>query len=275
MKSPVYTQFSAHIFSSLEDAPFSAADYSMLKFGCGNTARSFGEQLAESLFVNHGATLIANQCVVFSSPYNHVRNAASLMTEHMVNRLNAMLVINGGRPVETTIVHRKVSYINDYGFLNRDQRKTLISNDSFYLNKEFLEGKLLLCVDDIRITGTHEERLIDVFTQSRMQNDAYFLYFAMMHGTANPDIESKLNLAHIKTAEDFAELMKVDGTHMCVRPMKFALSQPPEAFAHLLAHLPHHHIEGLYHGALAEGYYKLPAYQTNFNALRAHISATN
>lgn len=263
-----YMRFAVHNFSALETAKFSPTEYSRLKFGCDLAAQRLGHELATEFFYAHSDKLLANRCVVISSPYNHVPNAATVMTQHFIDRLNELLVFAQGEHVEYTVIHRKVSYTNDYGFLSKEKRRGLIDNDSFYLNRDFIEGKLLLFVDDVRITGTHEDKLVEILQRDGIQNEAVFLYYANYHGN-QPDIEGQLNFSGMKSLTDYVEMTKQPGHHVIIRPIKYILGQKPEALKDALPQLDDHIITKMYHGCLAEGYYKIPGYQRNFGILAA------
>lgn len=259
-----YISHAVHQFSALETANFSPIDYSYLKFGSNKVAKRMGHELADSLFAAHAGTLLANRVVVVSSPYNYVLNAATMMTNHFVDQLNSRLVFAGGEHVEYTVVHRKVSYTNDYGFLSKEQRRELIDGDSFYFNREFVDGKLILFIDDVRITGTHEEKLKEVLARDNLPNEAMFLYYASLTGPASPDIEGRLNFSGVQSVADFVQLTKEDGHRMIVRAIKYVLGLPTDQLTWVINALSDKSVSELYHGCLAEGYYKLPQYQQSF-----------
>lgn len=266
------TQSFAHEFSSLDNLSFSAVDYSRLKFGCDVTAKRFGHELAQRFFFEHSVELMTQQCVVIPSPYNHVENAATVMAKHFVDHLNHLLVNANGTHVEWSTIHRKVSYINDYGFLTKDKRRELIDGDQFFLNKQFLEGKALIFVDDVFITGTHEDKLVDVLAVNGIDNPTFFVYYAKYANDGGADIEAALNFSGITSASEFVELSKEPGHHMIVRPIKFLLRLPPSTFVDVVAELDEHQVTAMYYGALGEGYYAIPAYHDNFQHLRKYLN---
>lgn len=272
MTAPHYISSAAHKFSSLDDMPFSALDYSHLKFGSDRVAKTFGYELAEDTFARHSEVLLSNQCVVIPSPFNFVPNAATIMAEHFTARLNQLLVQANGSHVEWSIIHRKVSYTNDYGFLPKEKRRALIDNDEFYLNRGFLQGKVLLFIDDVKITGTHEDKLVEVLARNDVPNPAIFLYYAQHEFTGTgADIEAKINFAGIKTVADYMRLAQEPRHHLIVRPIKFILSASAEDFQDLISGSSADWKEKLYNACIGEGYYKIPLYQQNFNALAAYI----
>jgi hypothetical protein len=277
MNHPRYLSSAAHKFSTLDDMPFAAMEYSYLKFGSDRVAKKFGYELAEHTFQKHSEILMTNQCVVIPSPFNFVPNAATIMAEHFTARLNQLLVHANGSHAEWSIIHRKVSYTNDYGFLPKEKRRALIDNDEFYLNRGFLgTDKVLLFIDDVKITGTHEDKLIDVLENHGVQNPAIFLYYAQHEFTGTgADIEAKINFAGIKTVADYVRLAKEPHHHLIVRPIKFMLSADHSDFMHLIEGTSHEWKEKLYNACIGEGYYKIPLYQHNFATLAAYIKTPN
>lgn len=261
-----YHRFAAHQFRALESAKFSATEYSRLKFGCDSAARKFGYELATEFFAAHSDALLANDCVVISSPYNFVPNAATIMTQHFINKLNEHLVNASGKGVEYTIIHRKVSYINDYGFLSKEKRRGLIDNDQFHLNHDFIKDKMLIFIDDVRITGTHEDKLKEILERDQVKNSAFFLYYANYHGSS-PSIEAALNFAAVTCIGDYLNMTKEEDHHVIIRPIKYILGQTKTVLKEVLPTFSDSFLDKVYYGCLAEGYYKIPNYQKSFGLL--------
>jgi predicted amidophosphoribosyltransferase len=266
-----HQRFFVHSFCDLQSSGFSAHEYSRLKFGSDSAAKKLGRELAIKFFEAHSDHLLANNCVVIPSPYNFIKNAATVLTMHFANKLNELLVSSNGSHLDYSIIHRKVSYTNDYGFLSKDKRKSLIDNDSFYLNRDFIEGKTLIFIDDVRITGTHEEKLVDILDRDNIDNDVFFLYYANYVGDS-PDIEAKLNFAAISSIEDYLKLAQEPGHHTIIRPIKYILGQTPEVIKEILPKMTDNAVQELYWGCLGEGYYKIPGYHSNFTKISKEFS---
>jgi hypothetical protein len=266
---------SVHTITSSQpsDFTFSPQQYSKLKFGCDDAAKQFGIELANSFFHKHVSMLLANNCVVIPSPYNHVRNAASVMTDHFVNQLNHLLVNVNGSHVQTSIIHRKVTYTADYGFLAKEHRKKLIGNDEFYLNTGFLKDKVLLFIDDVRITGTHEDVLVKILNDQNIKNKAFYLYYAMVdqESEIDPSIEAKINFAGMADIDSFVKLTDQPNYNVIVRPIKYLLGLHIDQLSAALPKISIPVLTQVYNGCLGEGYYKNPAFQSNFQYLKKHI----
>lgn len=266
-----FHDFARFEFSSLEDAPFSADAYSRLKFGCDRAARLFGHMIADAFFEQHASVLLTNPCLVIPSPYNYVPNAATIMTMHLLNRLNYHVVNANGHHVEYMTIPRKVSYVNDYGFLSKEHRKSLLDGDKFYINSKYVKGRTLIFVDDVKITGTHEDKLIELMQQQKLKNEAHFLYFAKYNGD-QPDIESKINFAAVNSLKDLNRMVEEPNHHMIVRPIKYMLgSDREELFEDFLQFRTGDYLNKLYYNCLHEGYYRIPRYQENFKQIRQLI----
>lgn len=262
------TQIFANKFDDLETATFDIKDYSKLKFGSNQAARRMGKELALQFFAQVAMKHIGEQFVIIPSPYNHVHNAATMMTDHFINYFNMLQSqYDQGRSAELDIIHCKVSYINDYGFLDKASRKKLIDGDTFYCNKEFWGDKKLVFIDDVNITGTHEDKLIEILDENQVKNDVYFLYFAKYEGN-QADTEAKLNFNYINTPEAFVKMINEERDAQClVRPIKYLMGQNHEDFKIILSQLPHYYVEQLFFGCLGEGYNRISKYAENFEFL--------
>nr|DAY73603.1 MAG TPA: PRTase ComF-like [Caudoviricetes sp.] len=263
------TQHFAHTFANLENAGFNTSDYSRLKFGSNQSAKRMGRILAESFFKANMMRLVNEKFVVIPSPYNYVKNAATVLSEHFVDHLNYLVMRCGGNhAVEWDIIHRKVSYINDYGFLSKEDRKALIDGDTFSINQDFWGTKNLIFIDDVNITGTHEDKLIEILDAENVTNDTFFLYFAKYNGT-EANTEAALNFSNINSVSAFVQMIKDEPDAKClVRPIKYLMSQDEITFKVALSQLPLSYVEQLFFGCIAEGYNKIEKYEVNFEFLR-------
>lgn len=266
----MHYKFFAHSFHNMQEAPFSIYDYSRLKFGSDHAAKKMGKELAGSFFKEYEEKLVANRCVVIPSPYNFVKNAATILTEHFCNTLNDLLMKANGSYVDYSMIHRKVSYTNDYGFLSQEKRKALIDNDSFYINQDFLKGKTLILIDDVRITGTHENKLVELIDKYELDNEVFFLYYASYEGKS-PHVEAELNFAGIDGVEDYIQLMQEDNHHTIVRPIKYILNQKIGQVEYIISLMDDQKLQALYHGCLGEGYFNLEHYRKNCERIRIEI----
>jgi hypothetical protein len=172
------TQFVVHDFKCLDSALFCPSDYSALKFGSDIIAEKFGQEMAFKFYSEHRDLLIADRCVIVPSAFNVVEIAATILARHFMNGLNDLLTREGHRMVEWTTMHRTMSYIADYSFLAKDERQKLLEADKLYINRDFIADKVLLFVDDVTITGTHEDKIVRFMADLGLINPMIFCYYA-------------------------------------------------------------------------------------------------
>jgi len=265
-------QFYANEFTELSTAPFSIHDYSRLKFGCDASARIMGNELAVKFFKIHGDKLLSNNVVVIPSPYNYAKNAATVMTHYFVRTLNKLLVQSNGEHVEYSTIHRKQTYTLDYGHLPKDLREKYLNNDSFYINKKFYEGKLLIFVDDVIITGTHEDKLRDILSKENMDNDVMYVYYSKYKGD-RATIEHDLNFSSIKNSNDVIDIIKHDDNHVIIRPLKYLLSATELDIENLINSCSYRRLEDIYYACIGEGYHKIEQFQRNIALIKVSVNA--
>lgn len=253
-----------------QQLPFVPSEYSRLKYGDDSIAKKYGYELAERFFELHFAVLIVQQCVVIPSPYNFVPNAATIMTRHFVDRLNHLIVQKTGLHVDYATIQRKVNYTGDFGLLDAEARRQLIGGDTFYVHQGFFENKTMLFVDDVRITGAHENRLMEIIDNCERLRDSniHFLYYGQLVGDeSRNDIEAYLNSAEM-TLDMYIEMQREPANHLIVRPIKWLMRMNRKDFETYLTKSSIKVIRDLYFACLGEGYYAVPEYQCNYHLLR-------
>ncbi len=263
-----FEEFALYEFQSIEDAPFRPEQYSRLKFGCDQAAREMGHQIADAFFEKNASTILNSRSLMIPSPFNFVPNAANVMTMHLLNRLNNHIVDAKGNHVEYATVPRKISYVEDYGFLSGEDRKLLLAGDRFYFNSQHFQGRCLLFIDDVKITGTHQNKLVQLMHEQQLENKTFFLYFARYTGD-RPNIESEINFAAVKSIKDVNRIVMEPNHHTTVRKIKYILSaDPDELYNDFLRFRSYRYLETLYFNCLNEGYYKIQKYQANIDLIR-------
>ncbi|RZM29991.1 MAG: SusC/RagA family TonB-linked outer membrane protein, partial [Pedobacter sp.] len=218
--------YSLHQIDSADQFGFCPDAYSRFKFGDDQEAQGFGEALAAGFIRDRLAgTGTIEQMVVISSPYAFIPTATFAMKNYFVYTLNRWLAEHGHPVVEETKVHRTVTYKEDYGALSAEERLSLIGNDSFHIDRDFLEGKTLVFLDDIRITGSHERMILKMADAYQLKNAIYLLYFAELVNTEiHPKIENFLNYHQVKSIFDLDGIIKSGNFCINTRIVKYILN---------------------------------------------------
>lgn len=269
--------YSLHKIHHADRFGFNPADYSRFKFGDESVAKTFGTALADSFIREHlEVDPVAQQIVVLSSPYSFIPTATFAMKTYFSYRLNRWLAENEFPVIQETKVHRTITYKEDYGELNAEQRLNLIGNDSFHIDKDFLKDKTLIFLDDIRITGSHERMIMKMVNEYGLDNEIYMLYFAeLANGEIHPNIENYLNYHQVKNIFDLDRIVKDGSFRTNTRIVKYILNYDFGGFRIFLENQTNDFINELYDMALGNGYHTIEAYSQNLNFIKEHLLLTD
>jgi hypothetical protein len=256
---------------------FNPDDYSRFKFGDDVVAKQFGTHLADG-FIGQQLSKepVKQQIVVISSPYSFIPTATFAMKNWFVARLNRWLAQHGYPVVQETKVHRTITYKEDYGELDAEQRINLIGNDSFHIDKDFLVNKTLVFLDDIKITGSHERMIMKMVNAYGLSNDIFMLYFAeLTNKNIHPNIENHLNYHQVKSIFDLDGIIKSNNFCINTRIVKYILNYDFDSFCIFIQDQAIDFINLLYDMALGNGYHTIEAYNQNLNFIKENLFLNN
>ena len=267
------TTWSLHHINNAEAFGFNPDDYSRFKFGDDAVAKSFGTQLADGFISQYLAeNPIKQQIVVISSPYSFIPTATFAMKNWFVARLNRWLALHGYPVTQETKVHRTITYKDDYGELDAEQRMNLIGNDSFHIDKDFLQDKTLLFLDDVKITGSHERMIMKMVKEYGLSNEVFMLYFAeLTNKSIHPNIENYINYHQVKSIFDLGAIIKSGSFCINTRIVKYILNYDFDSFCIFIHEQTYDFINLLYDAALGNGYHTIEAYTRNLNYIKENL----
>ena len=267
------TTYSLHKINQADRFGFSPLEYSRFKFGDEAIAKNYGIEMAEGFIREHLLfTPVKHQIVVISSPYSFIPTATFAMKNYFVFHLNRWLAENNFKVVEETKVHRTITYKEDYGELNEEQRINLISNDRFHIDKAFLENKMLVFLDDIKITGSHERMIRKMIDQYGLQNNTFLLYFAeLINKSIHPNIENFLNYAYVKSIFELNDIIKTNKFFINTRIVKYMLNYEHSSFEIFLKAQTDDFAALVYDMAIGNGYHAIEAYAKNLNHIKFRL----
>ena len=265
--------YALHTITDKNKIPFQPRTYSKFKFGDKDVSREFGYKLADGFVKSVFFENIVRdklRVVVISSPYCFIPTATFAMKNYFVQFLNQRLVEMNCKVVEETKIHRTITYKEDYGELSAEERMKLISNDGFEIDTNFIKGKFLIFLDDIKITGSHEKVIIRMMTRYNITNDHVFVYFAKLDNPEiDPRIENFLNYAYVKSLLDLDRIIKNKNFIPNTRVVKYILNyKDPEEFKNFVIYQSKQTLSTIYHLAIGNSYHEMEEYKANLAFIR-------
>lgn len=259
------------------DFGFQPQEYSRFKYGSKSVARRFGRELAER-FV-HSASfpdllpLLANPrgVVIYAAPYNFVPTATFALKDYFIARYNELVIPRYGlAPLQECKIFRRYSYHSDYGAMSKAERDQAISGDDFYIDTEFAADKTLLFLDDIRVTGSHEERICQLLRRTGLVEQPHlFLYFAQVNEAerCDPRVENFLNYAAVQNLLSIDNIIKNDEFLFNTRVIKYILCANPVQFETFIQYQSKTFRHTLLHYAYGNSYHQQPAFERAIQVL--------
>jgi len=266
----VNKSYSLHKIIEKDNCPFREEEYSKFKFGDKFYAEKFAKELFDE-FVNEFGELILsqNEIVILPSPYLSIPTASNFLCYYFKKELNSFLFRNGKKACIESKIYRNQTYVTDYGNLDFEERVKLISNDTYYIDRNFIEGKLCIFVDDIKITGSHEHTVNKILNQYNVNGDFIFVYFAQLENKEiHPNIENHYNYFAVKNVEDIIAVINSENFQYNTRIIKFILSLNEEQFTFLIDNISAKKRDDLFHLAISNNYHQIIEYKNNINVIK-------
>jgi len=273
----MYSVYSRHHISDLNQIPFDAADYSKFKFGDGEIAKAFGKELGKHFIAAHGADLLQEEDIVFvPSPYNAIPTASNALSVFFRDEVNTFLFRHGKKALLQSKIHRYKTYSADYGNLDYEERLRLISSDTYHLDKRFLENRMVLFIDDIKITGSHEYIIRRQIEQEQMHGRFMFIYYAQLsNADIPPNFENYLNYYAVKERGDLLSIINEDNFIMNTRIIKYILKSEPLELMEFIHAIKEERLPEMVNYAIGNNYHLMEDYQQNLTQITNHINYGN
>ena len=239
--------------------------YSRFKHGSKTVAREFGK------FVANHVTFEPNSNLVFySAPYNNIPTASNVFKDYLLANLSRQFYEKNIK-IRQGKINREYSYDNDYGSMSKSERENAISSDLFQIDTSFIRADdILVFVDDIIITGSHERRIYQMIEREGIKNEIQFIYIADYTGD-DPTIENRLNHHSIKNLKDINSIVRNEEFIFNTRVVKFILKADIEEFVSFITYQDSQFRETLYSYSIQNDYADNDKYKTNFNILMTQL----
>ncbi len=177
-------------------------DYSKFKHGSKTQARVFGKDISAVCEFSEDSSLI-----FYSAPHNNIHTASNAFKDYLLSFCSKQFM-DKNITVKQGKVNREYSYDDDYSAMAKEERVRVISSDLFKIDKTIIaENDTLVFVDDIKITGSHEERIKELLRREEVMNEAIFIYMAEYTGI-DASIEHRLNHSAVNDLKDINDIIR-------------------------------------------------------------------
>ena len=185
----------------------------------------------------------------------------------------------GPQSIRPEVIKRRESHLEDYGSMTEAERNNLLGTDSFILDPQVIhEHEVVVAIDDIKITGTHEKRMRGVFQNNGILNDIVYTTYAELVSTdVHPRFESYINEFSIQTLADLQSILSdpMDQFILNTRVAKLMLKQPFEQFKVFIRRQSEQFCRDLLDGAIGSGYESEPLLAVNLAYLRDFVQTSS
>jgi hypothetical protein len=252
--------------------PFVAADYSRYKHGSTASAAVFAMALEDAFHGAYPHLAGAPSLVIASSPYKYVPTAAHALARtfaHCLDRRRRSRILPPARMIK---INRQQPSPADYGTFSTEQRRRLMRTNSLSLDRTLIRDSHLVIIDDLKVTGSHQDCLIDA-TNGLPLLSRTFLHIAKLlvpsPAALDPTIEDRLNHAFAKKLADLIEIVRSPDFAWNARLCRFFLNARNRAeLPAFLALMPDRFLFDLSEKSSADGYDLMDAYRESHVIVR-------
>lgn len=265
--------YSLYKIENEHKSPFDEGEYSLFKFGDTYFARKFAQQLFQGFIQEFKDEILEqDEIILFPSPYHSIPTASNFLCLYFKEELNYFLFENDRPACVEGKIYRQQTYVEDYGNMNYEERINLIANDTYYIDKHFVEGKFCIFLDDIKITGSHENTIDRILKEYNVNGEFIFVYFAeLMNKNIHPKIENHYNYFKVKTTDDLIAVINGKDFHFNTRITKYILLMQDEDFQYLYENIPAARQNEILSLAISNNYHQVEEYKTNLKTLKNKI----
>jgi hypothetical protein len=266
--------YSLHKITNSSNCPFSETEYSMFKFGDSDMAKKFAGELFDGFIEQYKDLILSHdEIVILPSPYHSIPTASNYLSLYFKTRINAFLYQHNRKALSESKIYRNQTYTTDYGSLDYSERIKLIENDTYYIDRNYINGKLCLFLDDVKITGSHEHIVKKILKQYDVQGNFVFMYYAeLINKDIHPNIENYYNYFFVKDIQSLSTVINATSFVFNTRTVKYILKLETEGLTALMQMIAPQKIVQLFDLAVSNNYHIIGDYKKNIDHINQHIT---
>lgn len=259
---------SLHLISSTAEGyfdqsglPFDSRKYSMFKYGCHASAESYALRMAQ-MIRQEFSHWKSEEVMVTGSAFKVAPTASEAIANLVFKYLKPFFPF-----LQKIKIRRDSIFPNDYGSLSIDERESLMARNVLWVDEDTLRGKKLIVVDDLRVTGAHEKKIMQVIEKSAFE--VLFCYVGRLVGSYQPSCEAHINHSAVGSIMDLENIILRGHFHVNARVCKYILSYNNVAeLTDFLSSVPEEVLSTLEWCIQGDGYHLMPEYSKNYEVLK-------
>lgn len=250
---------------------FDRTAYSLMKYGDRSVTMRFAEALATDLTEQMPALITDERTPELLVAYKQVPPACYFLSRYCLDILNVARLQLGHEPGRLVHIYKNKVAATDYAMATQVQRETELDGIDFSLEGRQMADKNVLLLDDIRITGSAEKKMLDVLqaTKPNLLGLGYIAIFNPDQASLSPSVENDLNAAIVSGVNDLIPMIEGDNFDLNIRTLKLILNTEPAALAAFLKQIPKGLVELIHRSSVDTGVEFIAKYNLGYSTVRS------
>lgn len=234
---------------------FDRETYSRMKYGDTAATKAFATDVANVL-IDGMPGLVEDPAVPeFLVAYKAVPPACFYLSRFCLDMVNEARAEHDNEPGRLIHVYKSRVAATDYAAASHEARQKELDGIGFSLEGRRLRDKPVVILDDIKITGSAERKMLEVVAPEDPAVIAlgYIATFNEAQAATSPSVERDLNLSVINGINDLLPSIETSNFDLNIRTLKMILSSCPSVLMPFLEKIPEHLLEDIVRGTVDTG----------------------
>lgn len=201
---------------TLGEEPFDPRRYSRFKYGDADIAEDYGRRLAQML---EDSGLVRGTPAITTAPFKFLPTASYELSRHVSAWFGGLEIV----PLQLRHVDP-----GNYSARGESERRRILDEAGLHLGGGDVRGRQVVLIDDAVVSGTAEARAVDLLARAGATGvvGAYVVEVDRESGTANPEMEDRLNHAFVTDLDALLDVFSSAAAVLNIRTVKYALNWP-------------------------------------------------
>lgn len=239
------------------DSPFDRRAYSQMKYGNRDTTRAFASEIARDLLSSQPDVVCEAEPPLFLVAYKEVPPACLYLSRYCLDVVNVQRNQTGLEPGEIVRVYKGDVTTTDYSRASAAEREAELQAIDFSLRGTSITDRPVVVLDDIRISGGAERKMIQIIEAEkqdpRILHLGYIAIFDEAQALEAPHVESELNASQIQTVTDLLPMIQENNFDLNIRTLKLILGSEESILATFIAEIPAELVQMIIRGSVDTG----------------------